>query len=99
MPETKPTDDLEKLLSDLKSIEDRKQALIDDLLRQKAEAVKAFDDKLAKLDRLALPIAGLLNPGGRVVMVSSAGHRRADVGLRSRQRFRPLDLPSDQHSR
>lgn len=26
-------------------------------------------------------IAGLLNPGGRVVMVSSAGHRRADVDL------------------
>lgn len=26
-------------------------------------------------------LAGLLNPGGRVVMVSSAGHRRADVDL------------------
>jgi len=26
-------------------------------------------------------IAGLLNPGGRVVMVSSAGHRRTDVDL------------------
>ena len=26
-------------------------------------------------------ISGLLNPGGRVVMVSSAGHRRADVDL------------------
>lgn len=26
-------------------------------------------------------IAGLLNPGGRVVLVSSAGHRRADVNL------------------
>ncbi len=26
-------------------------------------------------------ITGLLNPGGRVVMVSSAGHRRADVDL------------------
>jgi len=30
MPEEKPSDDVEKVLSDLKSIEDRKQALIDD---------------------------------------------------------------------
>jgi hypothetical protein len=51
MPTTdeKPSDDVEKVLSDLKSIEDRKQALIDDLLRQKADAVKAFDEKLLKL--------------------------------------------------
>ena len=51
MPTTdeKPSDDVEKVLSDLKSIEDRKQALIDDLLRQKADAVKAFDEKLEKL--------------------------------------------------
>ena len=47
--EEKPSDDVEKVLSDLKSIEDRKQALIDDLLRQKADAVKAFDEKLLKL--------------------------------------------------
>jgi hypothetical protein len=58
MPETKSSDDLEKLLSDLKSIEDRKQALIDDLLRQKAEAVKAFDEKLAKLGYQARDGAG-----------------------------------------
>ena len=38
MPETKSSDDLEKLLSDLKSIQDRKQALIDDLLRQKLDS-------------------------------------------------------------
>ena len=51
MPTTdeKPSDDVEKVLSDLKSIEDRKQALIDDLLRQKADAMKAFDEKLLKL--------------------------------------------------
>jgi hypothetical protein len=49
MAEEKPTDDVEKVLSDLKTIEDRKQALIADLLRQKADAVKAFDDRLAKL--------------------------------------------------
>ena len=49
MPEEKPTDDVEKVLADLKGIEDRKQSLIADLLRQKAEAVKAFDERLAKL--------------------------------------------------
>jgi hypothetical protein len=49
MPEEKASDDVEKVLSDLKSLEERKQAVIDDLLRQKAEAVKAFDEKLAKL--------------------------------------------------
>ena len=49
MPEEKPSDDVEKVLSDLKSAEDRKRGLIEDLLRQKAEAVKAFDEKLLKL--------------------------------------------------
>jgi len=49
MAEDKRTDDIEKFLAEEKSFEDRKQGLIDDLLRQKAEAVKAFDDKLAKL--------------------------------------------------
>ena len=49
MPEEKQSDDVEKVLADLKGIEGRKQALIDDLLRQKAEAVKAFDERLAKL--------------------------------------------------
>ena len=47
--EEKPSDDVEKVLSDLKSIEDPMQALIDDLLRQKDDAMKAFDDKLLKL--------------------------------------------------
>ena len=58
MPEEKQTDDIEKVLSDLKSIEPRKDALIDDLLRQKAEAVKAFDEKLAKLGYQAKDGAG-----------------------------------------
>ena len=58
MAEEKPTDDVEKVLSDLKTIEDRKQALIADLLRQKADAVKAFDDRLAKLGYQAKDGAG-----------------------------------------
>lgn len=33
MPEEKPSDDVEKVLADLKGIEDRKQSLIADLLR------------------------------------------------------------------
>jgi len=46
MPER---DDVEKLLSEEKAIADRRKALIDGLLQQKADAVKEFDDKLAKL--------------------------------------------------
>ena len=38
MPEDKRSDDVEKFLSEQKAFEDRKQALIDDLLRQRAEA-------------------------------------------------------------
>ena len=49
MPEEKKADDVEKLLSEEKLLEDRKQALIDDLLKQKEATMKAFDDKLAKL--------------------------------------------------
>jgi len=49
MPEEKSADAVEKFLLEQKAIEDRRQALIDDLLRQRAEAIKVFDDKLAKL--------------------------------------------------
>ena len=44
-----PADDVEKLLAEEKAIADRRKALVDDLLKQKAAAVKDFDDKLAKL--------------------------------------------------
>ncbi len=45
-----PEDDaVEKVLADERALEDRRKLVIDDLLRQKADAVKAFDDKLAKL--------------------------------------------------
>lgn len=49
MAEEKRTDDLEKILHDEKSLEDRKRALIDDLLKQRDAAIEAFDEKLAKL--------------------------------------------------
>jgi len=42
-------DAVEKFLEEKKSFDDRRQALVDDLLRQKAEAIKAFDERLAKL--------------------------------------------------
>lgn len=42
-------DDVEKLLAEEKAIAERRKALIDELLKQKAAAVKEFDDKLEKL--------------------------------------------------
>jgi hypothetical protein len=50
MPEEKKGDDVEKLLSEEKALDDRKQALIQDLLKQREAAMAAFDEKLAKLD-------------------------------------------------
>jgi hypothetical protein len=49
MPEDNRSDVVEKFLADQKTLEDRKQGLIDDLLRQRDDALKAFDEKLAKL--------------------------------------------------
>jgi hypothetical protein len=44
-----PDDDVEKFLADQKTLEAHRHELIKDLLRQKEAAIKAFDDKLAKL--------------------------------------------------
>jgi hypothetical protein len=52
------TDDVEKVLSEQKLLEDRKQALIADLLKQKEAAMKEFDDRLAKLGYHATGSAG-----------------------------------------
>ena len=49
MADDKRTDDVEKILHDEKSLEDRKHALIADLLKQREAAISAFDEKLAKL--------------------------------------------------
>jgi hypothetical protein len=57
MPEEPRSDAIEKFLLEQKAVEDRKQALIEDLLQQRADAIKAFDDKLAKL--------GYKSPGNR----------------------------------
>jgi hypothetical protein len=45
VPEGKPSDNVDKLLLGLKSMEDRKQGLIDDLLRQRDAAIKVFDEE------------------------------------------------------
>ena len=49
MPEESRSDAVEKFLTEQKSMEDRKQALIDDLLKQREAAIKAFDERLEKL--------------------------------------------------
>ena len=49
MPEDSRIDDVEKFLTEQKSLENRKQALIADLLEQREAAMAAFDEKLAKL--------------------------------------------------
>jgi hypothetical protein len=49
MADEKKADDVEKILHDEKSLEDRKQALIADLLKQREAAIAAFDEKLEKL--------------------------------------------------
>jgi hypothetical protein len=50
MPEeNRKTDDVEKLLAEEKLLEDRKRAVIDDLLKQREAAIAAFDEKLEKL--------------------------------------------------
>jgi hypothetical protein len=44
-----PEDDIEKFLTEQKTLEAHRHDLIKELLRQKEAAIKAFDDKLAKL--------------------------------------------------
>jgi hypothetical protein len=47
--ETTPEDDVEKFLSEQKAVEGKRHDLIKEVLRQKEAAIKAFDEKLAKL--------------------------------------------------
>lgn len=42
-------DDVEKFLAEQKTLEAQRHELIKELLRQKEAAIKAFDEKLAKL--------------------------------------------------
>ena len=44
-----PEDDVEKFLTEKKTFEGKRQDLIKEVLRQKEAAIKAFDEKLAKL--------------------------------------------------
>ena len=47
--ERMPADDIEKFLAEQKQLEGKRHDLIKEILRQKEAAIKAFDDKLAKL--------------------------------------------------
>jgi hypothetical protein len=49
MPEEKRPDDVEKLLSEEKFLEDRKPPLIEAILKEREAAVELFDQKLATL--------------------------------------------------
>ena len=49
MPDDTRSADVERILSEEKALEDRKQTLIDELLKQKEAAIADFDGKLAKL--------------------------------------------------
>ena len=49
MPEESRGGDVDKIIAEEKALEDRKHALIADLLKQKEAAIKDFDEKLAKL--------------------------------------------------
>jgi hypothetical protein len=44
-----PDDAVDKFLTEQKTLEAQRQELIKEVLRQKEAAIKAFDDKLAKL--------------------------------------------------
>jgi hypothetical protein len=44
-----PGDEVDKFLAERRAFEARRQELIKDVLRQKEAAIKAFDEKLAKL--------------------------------------------------
>jgi len=48
-PEDTHTDEVERFLSEVKAVEDRRQDLIADLLKQKEAAIKSFDERLEKL--------------------------------------------------
>jgi hypothetical protein len=52
VPDEKPSDAVEKLLKEQQSLDDREQALIADLLKQRESALKDFDEKLEKLGYL-----------------------------------------------
>jgi hypothetical protein len=49
MPEESAIAEVEKLLADKMAVEDRRKALIEQLLKMKTETCKVFDDKLAQL--------------------------------------------------
>ena len=62
MPDNQPADDVEKILTDEKAIEDRKQALIADLLKQREASNKALMKSLRSSDIRATAGAAATKP-------------------------------------
>lgn len=77
MPEETRSDAVEKFLTEQKSMEDRKQALIDDLLKQREAAVKAFDEELEKLGYRANSGKGRRSHHKKAAPVAPAAEARA----------------------
>jgi len=63
-----PADDVDKFLSEQKSLEDRRKALIDAVLKERADKMKEYDERLAKL--------GYEGDGAKS---RRSHHRKADV--------------------
>lgn len=58
-----PKDEVQRFLDEEKTRQERKQALIQQLLDARDAAVKEFDDQLALLGYLAEPVSRLSGPG------------------------------------
>lgn len=77
MPEESRSDAVEKFLTEQKSMEERKQALIDDLLKQREAVMKTFDEKLEKLGYHANSGKGRRNHHKKAALVAADGAKPA----------------------
>jgi len=96
MPEEKRTDDVDKLLTEEKSLEERKKALIDDLLRQREAALKSFDEKLAQLGYQANSTKSRRSHHKKAARPPSQPEKTAPVETKSQRPVRPSDRPRGQ---
>jgi len=97
MPEEKRTDDVDKLLTEEKSLEERKKALIEDLLRQREAALKSFDEKLAQLGYHSNSTKSKRSHHKRAAKPASQPEKTAPPAeTRSQRPARPSDRPRGQ---
>ena len=81
-----PDDGVEKFLADQKTLEAHRHDLIKELLRQKEAAIKAFDEKLAKLG-----YDGANSPGAATTRPKSPSHNLACPSPTDTRRREPSD--------